>query len=66
MAPFSTATTPKYRGGCFSIPWLLHFTLDHYLISAIFSIGMTRPGMEHRYSGPLANINILLYNNTAR
>ena len=30
--PFSIATSPKCRGGRYSIPGLLHFTLDPYLI----------------------------------
>ena len=32
MAPFSIATTPRCKGGCYSFPGLLHFTLDTYLI----------------------------------
>ena len=31
-APFSIATTPRCRRGCYSFPGLLHFTLDPYLI----------------------------------
>ena len=31
-APFSLATTSRWRGGCHSFPGLLHFTLDPYLI----------------------------------
>ena len=31
-APFSIATTPRCRGGCYSFPVLLYFTLDPYLI----------------------------------
>ena len=31
-ASFSIATTPRCRGGLYSIPWLLHFTPDPYLI----------------------------------
>ena len=31
-APFSIATTPRCRGGCYSFPGLLHFTLDLYFI----------------------------------
>ena len=31
-APFSIATTPRCRRGCYSIPGLLHFTLGPYLI----------------------------------
>ncbi len=32
MAPFSMATTPKCKGGCYSIPWIAPLTLDTYLI----------------------------------
>ena len=32
LVPFSIATTPRCRRGCDSSPWLLHFTLDTYLI----------------------------------
>ena len=31
-APFSIATTSRRRGGRYSFPGLLHFTLDPYLI----------------------------------
>ena len=31
-APFSIATTPRCRGGRYSLPGLLYFTLDPYLI----------------------------------
>ena len=31
-APFSIATTLKHRGGCYFFPWMLHFTLDSYLM----------------------------------
>ena len=31
-APFSIATTPRCRGGRYSFPGLLHFTLDPYFI----------------------------------
>ena len=31
-APFSIATTPRCRGGRYSFPGILHFTLDPYLI----------------------------------
>ena len=30
--PFSIATAPKCRGGCYSIPELFHFTIDPHLI----------------------------------
>ena len=31
-APFSMATPPRCRGGRYSLPGLLHLTLDPYLI----------------------------------
>ena len=31
-ALFSIATTPRCRRGCYTIPGLLHFTLDPHLI----------------------------------
>ena len=31
-APFSIATTPRCRGGCYSFPRWLYFTLDPHLI----------------------------------
>ena len=31
-APLSIATSPRCKGGRYSFPWLLHFTLDPYLI----------------------------------
>ena len=30
--PFLIATTPRCRGGHYSFPWFLYFTLEHYLI----------------------------------
>ena len=64
-APFSIATTPRCRGGCYSFPGLLYFTLDPYLIMLgvkqggikyhFWVFGMTRPGIEPRSPGPLAN-----------
>ena len=64
-APFSIATTPRCRGGRYSFPGLLHFTLDPYLIMLsvkqggikyhFWAFGMTRPGIEPRSPGPLAN-----------
>ena len=30
-APFSIATTLRYRGRCYSFPWITPFTLDLYL-----------------------------------
>ena len=64
-APFSIATTPMCRGGRYSFPGLLYFTLDPYLIMLsvkqggikyhFWVFGMTRPGIEPRSPGPLAN-----------
>ena len=64
-APFPIATTPMYRGGRYSFPGLLYFTLDPYLIMQsvnqggikyhFLSLFMTRPGIEPRSPGPLAN-----------
>ena len=64
-APFSIATTPRCRGGRYSFPGLLYFTLDPYLIMLsvkqggikyhFWVFGMTRPGIERRSPGPLAN-----------
>ena len=31
-ALFLIATTPRCKRGCYSIPWIAHFTLDPYLI----------------------------------
>ena len=57
-APFSIATTPIYREGRYSFPWIALFILDTYLIllsvskevsSTIFKVfGMTRPGIKPR------------------
>ena len=61
-APFSIATTPKCRGGRYSIPWiaplypwnLLYNDEDgikyHFLV-----FGITRPGIEPWSPGPLVN-----------
>ena len=69
-APFSIATTPRCRGGCYSFPGLLHFILDAYLIMLsvkqgtvkylffsffFFFLRMTRPKIELWSPGPLAN-----------
>ena len=46
-APFSIATTPRCRGGCYSFPWAS---------STLFKVfGMTRPGIEPRPPGPFTN-----------
>ena len=31
-APFSIATTPRCRGGCYFFPWIAPLTFDLYLI----------------------------------
>ena len=64
-APFSIATTPRCRGGRYSFPGLLYFTLDPYLIMLsvkqggikdhFLSLWYARPGIEPRSPGPLAN-----------
>ena len=61
--PFSIATTPRCRGGHYPFPGLLHFTftlkcwvLSKEVASTIFWVfGMTRPEIETRSPGPLAN-----------
>ena len=56
-APFSIATSPKCRGGCYSIRSIAPF----YLWSSPYSaeceavFGMTQPGIEPRFPGPLLN-----------
>ena len=68
-APFSIATKPKYRGVRYSFPWIGPLTLDLHLIilsvkvlskeesSSLFFLvfGLTRPRIEPRFSGSLAN-----------
>ena len=64
-APFSIATTLRCGEGTFPFLGLFHFILDAYLImlsvkQAIIEyhfwvFGMTRPGIEPRSPGPLAN-----------
>ena len=64
-APFSIATTPMCCEGATPFPGLLHFTLDPYFImlsvkqgSIKYQVfGITRPGIESRSPGPLANTN---------
>ena len=57
-APFSIATTPRCRGGCYSFPWIaqLHpwyvsvycWVLSKDVSNNIFKVfGMTRPEIEH-------------------
>ena len=69
-APFSIATTSRFGEGATPFPGLLHFSLDLYLIvlSAkqvgiryhFWVLGITRPGIEPRSPGPLANTLYLL------
>ena len=64
-APFSIATTPRYRGGRYSFPWIAPLPLIHTLYCGVLSkeasstifwvFRMTRPGIEPRAPGPLAN-----------
>ena len=64
-APFSIATTLRYKGGCYSFPWIaplpLIYTLYGWVLSkevssTIFKVfGMTRPGIEPSSTGLLAN-----------
>ena len=70
-APFSIATTPRCRGGSYAFPWILHFTLNTYLI--LLSVkqggikyhfkvfGMTLTEIEPRCPGPLANSLLIVY-----
>ena len=64
-APVSIATTLRCRGGCYFFPWiapLYPWSLPYIAVlskeasSTIFWVfGMTRPGIEPRSPGPLAN-----------
>ena len=68
-APFSIATTPRYRGEHYSFPGLLHFTLDaHFIMLSVKQGGikyhfwvfcMIRPRTEPRSPGPLANTLVI-------
>ena len=44
-APFSIATTPRCRGGRYSFPGLLYFTLDPYLIM----LSVKQGGIKYHY-----------------
>ena len=65
--PFSIATTPRCKGGCYSFPWIsplypwfvpYETELSEEASSTIFKVfGMTRPGIEPRSPRPLANTN---------
>ena len=63
---FSIATTPRCRGRRYSFPRITLLTLDPYLIMLTVKqisiknhfflvFGMTRPVIEPRHPGPLAN-----------
>ena len=62
-APFTIVTSPRGRGGCYSFPGLLHFTLDAYLIMLSVKQGSIKyhfwslwyDSIEPRSPGPLAN-----------
>ena len=58
-APFSIATTPRCRGGCYSFPGIapLYPRYVHYIAErTIFKVfGMTRPRIEPRSPRPLVN-----------
>ena len=58
-APFSIATTPRYKGGSYSFLWiapLYPWVLSKEVSSTILKVfGMTRPGIEPRSPGLLAN-----------
>ena len=69
-ASFSIVTTPRCRGGRYSFLWIAPLTLDLYLIMLsakqegikynFWVFGMTRPGIELRFPGPLAsNLTII-------
>ena len=44
-APFLIATTPRCRGGGTAFLWLLHFTLDPYLIT----LSVKQGGIKHNF-----------------
>ena len=66
-APFSIITTPRCREGRYSFPWIVplypwslpyNAVLHKEASSTIFWVfGMTRPRIEPRSPGPLANTN---------
>ena len=45
-APYSKTTTPRYRGGHYSLLWIFPLTFDLYLIMGL-----------NPFPGPLANTN---------
>ena len=72
-APFSIATTPRCRGGHYSIPWIVplypcswpyNAVLSKAASSTIFWVfGMMRPGIEPRSPGSLANKGMVFFLN---
>ena len=57
-APFSIATTPRFREDRYSFPWIapLCWALSKAVSSSIFwVVGMIRTGIEPRSPRPLAN-----------
>ena len=58
---FSIASTPRCRGGRYSIPWIAPFypwSLP-YQVPFFWVFGMTRPGIEPQTPGPLANTQLI-------
>ena len=53
-APFSIATTPRCRGGRYSFPGLLHFTLDAYLIM----LSVKQGGIKYHFFKSLVWLNL--------
>ena len=72
-APFSIATTPRYRQGGYSSPWIAPLTHDPYLIIVLsikyfffffFKVfGMTWPGIEPWSPQPLVNTLAIIFQN---
>ena len=65
-APFSIATTPRCRGGHYSIPWIAslyswslpynaEFLAQRYQVTFFWVFGMTQPGIEPQSPEPLVN-----------
>ena len=47
-APFSIATTPRCRGGCYSFPWIAPLNLDPYLII----LSVKQRGIKYHFLNP--------------
>ena len=66
-APFSITTTPRCKGGRYSIPWIA--PLYHIMLRVkqggikyhFWVFGITRPGIEPWSPGPLANALLFMY-----